>query len=78
MSNKKTSAFAFAAVALELASELSGMADSLGETACDNSNGADKYEAINYVLESLALITKNYVIELEETYEKHLKYEHIA
>ena len=70
----KTGAFAMSALALELAAELSGMADNLETQACSNATA----EEIQYALDSLGALAKGYNSQLEDMYDKHIRFTNIG
>ena len=73
----KTGAFAMSALALELAAELSGMADNLETKACSNFTAEEIAEEIQYTLDSLGALATGYGSQLADTYDKHIRFTNI-
>ena len=70
MSKAKT--FAAAAVALEIASEISAVAEGIEAFACSGADATAIYEESVYAIEALELLAKNGYIKLNELYDTHL------
>ena len=73
----KTGAFAMSAIALELAAELSGMADNLEMKACSNATAEEIAEEIQYALDSLGALATGYGSQHEDMYDKHIRFTNI-
>ena len=73
MSNN-SAIFAFSAAALEVASELSAIAENLEGLACSNSKPEDTYEEIVNELKAVEAIVKNSYTQLDFLYDRFLTF----
>ena len=69
----KTGVFAMSALALELASELSGMADNLETIACSNYSAEETHSEMQYTIGSLGVLTIGYGERLNDLFKKHIR-----
>ena len=69
----KTGAFTMSAIALELAAELSGMADNLEMKACSNATAEETHGEIQYTIGSLGVLVISFGERLNDLSKKHIR-----
>ena len=70
MSKAKT--FTATAVALEIASEISAIAEGIEAFTCSGADATTIYEETVHAIEALELLAKNGYVKLNELYDTHL------
>lgn len=69
----KTGTFAMSALALQLASELSGLADKLETQACSNATAEETHGEIQYTIGSLGVLVISFGERLNDLSKKHIR-----